>query len=169
MPVQCCQINLSIGTNGHIGEETIMAAVLREDTGLGIIEEHTLPVCTNPNEAILRARHLFHSGADDNAIARSDLKTTEGIILTVVDIKTEGTAEPDVVVLFQQRRDGVVIEGRFRGDHVAIYCIVLTVKAVEAVGGTQPHKAIAVTQGAQHTVVRESIYGHVVLKAQRGR
>ena len=151
--VQCRQIYLSIGTDGHIGEETIMAAVLCEEACFGIIEKHALPVGAYPNEAVLCARHLLHSCADDNAIARGNFKTTEGIVLAVVDIKTKGTAEPDVVVLFQQRRDGVVVEGRFRGDHVAIDCIVLAIKAVETIGGTQPHKAIAVTQGAQHTVV----------------
>lgn len=135
----------------------------------GIIEEQALSVGTNPDDAVLRTRHLLYGSADDDAIARGNLKAPEGIILAVVDVKTEGTAEPDVVVLFQQRRDGIVVKGRLCVDHVAIDGIVLAVKAVKAIGGTQPHKAIAVTQGAQHAIVRETIYGHVILKAQWGR
>ena len=147
-----------------VAEERAVAAVLGELAGRGVVGEESLSERGDPDEAAGPLCDALDGGADVGAVACAAVERPERVLLAVVDAQSEGAAEPDVALVFEDGGDDVVLVAGLALHHVSEDAVLPSVEAVQSVVRAQPHESVAVAQSAEHAVVAQPVGRHVSLE-----
>ena len=81
--------------------------------------------------------------------------------VAMIAIKAERASEPDIVIVFEQGGNDIVLVGGLLVHDITEDGVMIAVETVQTIISAQPHESIAVAQAAQHSVVAQSVGSHV--------
>ena len=151
----------------YVADEGSVPAILCQLIGLRIVDEETLPLSANPDATVLASHNVLHSGTDAYTIFCALVEALETVGLSVVHIETEGTAKPDIVAVFIERSDGIVLNAALSLNHVAVDGVLHAVKTIQAIVCAQPHESESVAQTTEHIIVAQAVGSHIIAENSR--
>ena len=148
----------------NIADKGTVPTVLRQLVGCRIIDEQALSLCANPDATVPTAYNVLHSGTDAHAILSLLVEAFEAVGLPVVDVEPERPAKPNVVAVFIERSNGIVLNTALSLNHITVDGVLRSVEAVQAVVRAYPYEAVSVAQTAERIVVTQAVGCHIVGK-----